>query len=390
VVFLDYEKKKVVVVAGLSLVIIFSTFAITLIVIFTSDGKDQGNGPPTLPFFMFHIDEVGHGQYFYENIRELKNVINENMDWTYPTYFWSELEPTDDNFNWTELDSFISNDKFRYKVINLGPEFNSLGNGNYSMKGSIPSWINNNLSGPLDGSQLRSEYRELLDAVVSRYKNNITMWWVGFEVNLGGDIDVFNWTMWKQWLNWQVEDINAKDPDGKIMISFGSWIDYHEQIPPTGIDEINGTLQLINMSLDFDVVGIEYHYGTLQNGTLTNLMNAIEQLKACGKEIFIWEVFCPSETDLTYQANWTWDFPPQEGYSEEWQATQLLEILKMSYNDPQIIGLNMFHFLDITYNEINPEEWEAGWRCHAGLIRANGTAKKAYYDIKDYWNSICE
>ena len=369
-------RKKYFIITILMFLVIISLILLSCILFFDEDDKAA-----PLPF-MFHVDEVGHEQYMNESVMELKNELNENMDWTSPPYFWSEIEPTDNQFIWNELDDFASKNQGKYRVINMGPGFIPTGDGDFSMVGDIPSWIENKYANP----QLREQYRELLQATVSRYKDDIYMWWIGSEVNMGGDIDAFSWKMWKEWIGLQVNWIRAIDPDAKIAISFGSWTDYHEQMPPNAIHEIDGSRELINNEgVDFDVVAIEYHYGTLQNGDINNLRQALTDLKSVGKEIFIWEVFYPGGTDSKYQNYWDWEYPPEDGYTEEWQADQLYETLKIAYEDPKIIGVTMFHFQEITYDEINPADWEAGWRCYAGLVRADGTPKEAYFKIRDYW-----
>ncbi|MHA1300413.1 MAG: hypothetical protein ACTSO9_13420 [Candidatus Helarchaeota archaeon] len=137
---------------------------------------------------MFHVDEIGHEEYIGENVRVLADDLHENMDWTYPVYFWSDIEPTEDNYNWTELDDFVASN-YKYKILNMGPEFELNAVGNYSIKGEIPNWIDNNISGPQADCQLKTEYEELLNLTVSRYQNSIDIWWIGFEVNLGGDVN---------------------------------------------------------------------------------------------------------------------------------------------------------------------------------------------------------
>ncbi|MHA1300412.1 MAG: hypothetical protein ACTSO9_13415 [Candidatus Helarchaeota archaeon] len=195
--------------------------------------------------------------------------------------------------------------------------------------------------------------------------------------------------MWKDWLNWQIGVVRAIDQNAKIMISFGSWLDYHEPIPPTGIDEINGTQELITMDINFDIVGIEYHYGTLQNGSINELENAITQLEqaAIGKSIFLWEVYYPGLNN-SYNSNWSWSFPPAGGYNDTWQADMLRETLRIAYQDPKIVGFNMFHLLERNITDLDPSEYETGMRCYAGLINATGHPKQAYYSVRDYWNSL--
>ncbi|MCD6120756.1 MAG: hypothetical protein J7K04_02850 [Spirochaetales bacterium] len=64
--------------------------------------------------------------------------------------------------------------------------------------------------------------------------------------------------------------------------------------------------------------------------------------------------------------------------------------MKIVYEDNQIIGINMFHLLEVTYNEYDPSNYETGWRCFAGLIKSDGTPKQAYYMVRDYCNEILD
>lgn len=334
--------------------------------------------------FMFHVFDPGHREILGDDfVKELKDELNENMIWTAPPYFWADIEPSDNKYNWDELDGFVSDYQDKYRVINMGPEFMPSDDGGFFISGDIPEWIENKYSSP----QLKEQYGELLREIVSRYKDDIDMWWIGLEVNLGGD--GLSWETWKDWLQWQVNLIRECAPDSEIAISFGSWTDYHEEeIPPNAIQEIDGARELINEGVDFDIIAIEYHYGTLQNGDINNLRQALVDLASVGKKIFIWEVFYPGGTDSDYQDNWDWECSPEGGYTEEWQADQLYETLKLACEVPQVIGINILHFQEITYSDIEPDNWEAGWRCYAGLIRADGTPKEAYFRIRDYWYEI--
>ena len=333
--------------------------------------------------FMFHVFSAGHEQFLGGNYADdLKEALGENLAWTAPPYFWSGIEPTDDGFDWTELDDFVDDHSHVHRVINLGPEFMPAGGGDFFIAGELPGWIDNSYANP----ELRTQYGELIEAIVERYQDDIELWWIGLEVNSGGD--GLSWDQWKEWLAWQVGVMRAVDQDCRIAISFGSWSDYHEQIPPNAVHEVDGVLELVAGGTDFEVIAIEYHYGTLQDGDLDDMRDALDDLESVGKDIFIWEVFYPAETDSQHQHGWSWVHEPAGGYSEEWQAEQWYGTLAMAYEDPQVVGINFLHFQDITYSHIAPTEWEAGWRCHAGIVNADGTPRQAYHDVRDYWNSV--
>ncbi|MHA1376771.1 MAG: hypothetical protein ACTSRG_00130 [Candidatus Helarchaeota archaeon] len=62
--------------------------------------------------------------------------------------------------------------------------------------------------------------------------------------------------------------------------------------------------------------------------------------------------------------------------------------LRIAYEDPKIIGFNMFHLLERNITDLDPTKYETGMRCYAGLINATGTPKQAYNSVKEYWNSL--
>jgi len=333
-----------------------------------------------LTAFMFNVDEVGHKQILGgDYAQELEDSLYDNMVFDAVGYRWGDFEPVDDEFDWDETDDFISDNSDKYVVFRVGLPLEPLGGGEFRIGGEgTPSWLENSLSNP----ELKPEYGEFLSALANRYKNNLDMWWVGEEINMGGD--GLSWEEQKEWVEWQVEIIRTIDSQANIAISFGSWSDYHEEIPSNAIHEIEGAQELISDGVDFDIIAIEYHYGTLQDGDIDDLRQALSDLKSVGKKIFIWEVFYPGGTDSVYEENWDWEYPPAGGYTEEWQAEQLYETLKLAYEDSMIIGINIFHFQEITYDEIEPTEWEAGWRCYAGLVENDGTPKEAYFRVRDY------
>lgn len=342
-------------------------------------GPDGRSSP-----FLFHVDEVGHKPYMDEAVWELIGDLNENTELTAPHYFWQQIEAEKDQYDWSALEDFIGTNPDRFLVLFVGPGFIQTGDGDFSMVGNIPSWIDNRYSNP----ELKEQYGELLQELVSHYRDEIFMWWIGHEVNMGGSEQAFSWVMWKDWLSWQTGMMKAVDPQVRIAISFGSWTNYHEQMPPNAIHEVDGALELVQEGIDFDIIAIEYHYGSRQEGNLNALRSALDELKSVGKQIFIWEVYYPGGTDFAYQEAWGWAFPPEGGYSEQWQADCLSETLRLAHGDPQIAGVNMFHVLEVTYSEYPADNSESGWRCFAGLIRADGTPKVAYYRVRDCWNTL--
>jgi len=325
------------------------------------------NDKVTPPTFMFFVDEAGHKDILGDDYaRDLKQPLNENVAYTAPGFFWPEIEPINNEFEWSELDNLVSNNRDKYIVFRVGLLFESTGNGDFNIAGEgTPAWLENRLSNP----QLKQEYGEFFTAIVFRYREDVAMWWVGEEVNMGGD--GLSWVQQKEWIKFQIGVIRNIDPDARIAVSFGSWTDYHEEMPQNAINEAEGAQQLVDEGIDFDIIAIEYHYGTLQKGDIKNLRNALSDIESVGKEIFIWELFYPCGTDFEYQENWNWKYPPECGYSEEWQADQLLETLKLVYEDSKIIGIFIYHFQDITYDKINPTDSEAGWICFARLVRSD-------------------
>ncbi len=333
--------------------------------------------------FMFHVFDPGHRELLGSDYAaDLKADLEESLAWTAPPYFWDSLEPVDNQFDWTELDRFVSDFSDRHRVMNLGPELVPAGGGDFYVAGELPAWVENSIGNP----ELRIQYGEFVSAIVERYRDETDMWWIGLEVNLGGD--GLSWDEWRDWLAWQVGIMRDGDPDARIAVSFGSWEGYHEPIPANAIHEVDGALELVAEGVDFDVIAIEYHHGTLQSGGIDEMVAALDDLKSVGKDIFIWEVFYPAETDTLFQQHWSWVEAPPGGYTEDWQAEMCVATLRAAYEDPQVIGLNVLHFQDITYDDIDPTDWEAGWRCHAGFVRSDATPRRAYDDVRNLWFSL--
>jgi hypothetical protein len=367
-----------------SVIIIFAICFVLCVILISCSFTNGNDYKEVKSPFMFLVDQVGHEDILGSSYaKKLKEDLGENVAYTAPGFFWPEIEPADNEFDWEELDDFTGSNKDKHIIFRVGPLFEATGDNDfYIAGGGAPDWLENRLSNPL----LKQNYGSFLKALVSRYKNDVDMWLVGEEINLGGD--GLSWEQQREWIKWQVGLMRGENPDGRIAISFGSWTDYHEEIPPNAIGEVEGALQLIDEDVDFDIVAMEYHYGTLQEGDLNDLRSALDNIESTGKEIFIWEIFYPGGTDAEYQKYWDWEYPPECGYSEKWQADQLYETLKMTYEDPKIIGIFIYHFQDITYDKIDPVDWEAGWRCYAGLVKSDGTPKEAYFEIKDYWKML--
>jgi len=85
--------------------------------LFKNQEIDGENSEDQLTLFMFHVFLAGHDEYMTETLYQLKADLHENMEWTAPPYFWDELEPIDNQFNWTELDNFINKSTKPFIVI---------------------------------------------------------------------------------------------------------------------------------------------------------------------------------------------------------------------------------------------------------------------------------
>ena len=91
------------------ILIVISSLILSLSI--TSCNQNRNNEhemAPAVPF-MFHVFDPGHGEILGDDFaKELKDELNENMVWTAPPYFWADIEPSDDQVNWDELDGFMT------------------------------------------------------------------------------------------------------------------------------------------------------------------------------------------------------------------------------------------------------------------------------------------
>ncbi len=330
---------------------------------------------------MFHVTPAAHDRVLgVLYAQHLKDALGESMEWTAPMLFWADLEPVDNWFDWTELDDFFIENSGVYRVLNLGPQLVPIGGNDYAIAGDVPGWIDNRYS----NEELWTQYGELVANIVARYRGVVDMWWVGHETNAGGD--GLPWEEWKDLLWWQVDLVRTVDAGADIAVSLVSWTDYNWALPIGAVHEIDGALELEYTGVDYDVIAIEYRYGTIQDGDVDDLARAISDLETVGRPLFIGGIFYPASTDPAHdEEDWGWYEAPFSGYSELWQADMWEETLELLYADPSIVGLNAVHFQDITYAYIDPSSPEAGWRTHAGILESDGTPKEAYFRLRDSW-----
>jgi hypothetical protein len=112
------------------------------------------------------------------------------------TFTWRELEQTEGNYNWTRLDNMILANASSGKKTAFGI---STYNGRIENGIQVPDYVQNNSSMTIDcgggwkiprywNSTYQTKYRNLVQALANRYKNDDRVAWVQIGVGLYGEI----------------------------------------------------------------------------------------------------------------------------------------------------------------------------------------------------------
>lgn len=159
--------------------------------------------PGTITINPVHIDDlISNPGIGFETTDKAYNQlpsghINVPSASSYQKFYWSELEPTNNNFNWSKFDSAVANvktskQKLAFRIMVSDPEtsgpswLRTLAGGGwtYTYEGSAvrwtPSW---------DNTQVQAQHKALLQAIYDRYNSQ----------NIFYAVDIGSVGMWGEW-----------------------------------------------------------------------------------------------------------------------------------------------------------------------------------------------
>ena len=132
------------------------------------------------------------------------------------------------------------------------------------------------------------------------------------------------------------------------------------------------------MGTPFTTVGIEIQPGAHTYYDLEYTKRFVNSITEMGLDVYIWEFWILSAAVIDMDANESSIYPrnaPPEGYSEEWQAMVLKDMLDFINVNGRIIGMN--YMCNIFEGSFNPSYM-------TGLIRSDGTQKPSYQVFLDW------
>ena len=202
-----------------------------------------------------------------------------------------------------------------------------------------------------------------------------------------------------EWAIWQTNLIRKLDPSAKIFIQTGDTRYFLRPGPQTIHEERKAITYmpewmimeaLMQANVDFDGIAIESHHGTKDPGDWHQLEERIKNLTSYGREVFVWEIWYPSDYDPNVYFDWkssvelTQHTPFQwphssETYTREWQRNQIESIMRMLVENPHVTGVSWFVLVD------GYHDWG---NASSGLIDSSLVPKPSYNALRSYWWSL--
>ncbi len=359
--------------------------------------------------FMFSTGWRWRGDQVSHELVDRFNEIGFNTGHLLLYYMWEGAQPTEEEFDWTEIDHAMDTfgttlppdelPNLRHRYVVLGPPFGQLGVG--------PDWVETD-----DLATFQEQYGAFLMGFLERYRHRLDIYVVLHE--LEGTLSGLSKEETLDWIRWQIGLIRAADPESVVLIQTG---DTHWYFP--GEDEIDigefTTMPktvlmewLIENEVDFDGLAVETHYSMAAPGDWHQMDEAIRSLTDYGKYIYVWEVYYPSQYEPCLFFNWMdraltpeifpaqWPLSP-ETYTEAWQADQVLHSLQALMANPYVLGINYGTLAGADFVDGYTDSPGFGFgrnlcderhETHLGLLREDYSPKPGFISLRDYWHSL--
>jgi hypothetical protein len=327
---------------------------------------------------------------------DLFNGLGINSWCLYLYYGWDAVEPVEGEFHWEMFDhSFDTNgserddvelENIRHVQVRAGPPF-----GNLEV---APAWVDTR-----NITRFKEQYGKYLEEFVGRYRGRVDSYFIFGELSGTAPNQTLEETM--EWAVWQTSLIRRLDPSARIFIQTGD-MRYFLRPGPAVIHEDGNEITympewmileaLIQADVDFDGIAIESHHGTKDPGDWHQLEERIGNLTSYGREVFVWEIWYPSEYDPELYFDWrssmelpqnppySWPYSP-ETYTVEWQRDQVVNTMRMLVENPGVTGVSWFVLVD------GHHDWG---NASSGLLDSDFIAKPSYDGLSNCWWSLFE
>lgn len=296
---------------------------------------------------------------------------------------WRETEPQKGVFDFKNLDWRIQYMEKTYPgtrswawiegIVPVDPA-------DYSPIKDPPEWtswkeITNN---PSAFEKYKQDVYDYVYNVVSRYKTKIKIWMTQNEINYLRRFTLYRNEPLPDARMGTVKDAveldrtiakAIRDADRTALIVLGT--STPQKTGPTVVDPLDFAKACIDAGVDFDAVG--FHIYPWNGWSPADYYEYLQNAQSLGKKVFPHEVGYVSATPTTRK----WDSWKWRDFNEDTQAEWLRYTFTFSLGTKNVIGYGYFLPQDrSTEGTIYGTE---GW----GLIRTDGTPKKAYGILKD-------
>ena len=368
-------------------------------------------------------------QDFMHNVGEYSDngakEAGSNTQGIYLDWFWGKLEPEDDVYNWSYLESTGILDKdgnlksdtehaehifLRLGVIAtsawiVGEKMDSFQDPGY------PAWIDkNNLT------QVKTKYLEFVEALLNHLKFKPDFCMIEVEVNvLGINAGMTNSEI-IDWLDSLANKIKEVDVTAKVSIVVSSsdlspFMEEQRTKNRILVEQdrypLNVTDFLKRMNnTNYDIVTVFIQpFGWFSKGNWSDGRNFLESLCDFGREVYIASASFLSEEPVVpeelypapNEVNTTGFvyYPNPAGHSEEWQKEQTVNLMQYIISNPKIIGAH-WDIIDFTEIGVGGQNFDVrlatgftpGYRDTKTNEVIEGEKRQVYEPMKELWQGL--
>lgn len=294
-------------------------------------------------------------------------LVVEGFDFASLPMHWKSIEPTERNYQWKPLDTWVewlAKQRIPIKASHLV----SLD------EAGVPEWLR---IWEHDFETVRDLVTEHIRRVVNRYGSFIQVWDVVSGIHAGGRLS-FNFEQLMELTRLAVTITRQLAPRSTTIIDVvAPWGEYYacnqRTIPPMLYVDM-----AIQSGVHFDAIGLQFVFGARKDGLyvrdMFQISSLIDRFAAFGRPIHITAVTVPSGTDTAPHAD---SGDAQEGgmwheaWSEGLQAQWVRDFCEVALARPSVET--------ITWRDLT--DGSAQGLPHGGLVRTDLTPKRSYEEF---------
>ena len=248
----------------------------------------------------------------------LRNFLTNNVDIVSLPMRWSELEPSQGNYQWEQVDQWVKWIQQSGKHALAGPLID------FATKDAIPSWVRDQSH---DFPTMRDMCYNHLEQVVTRYGGAISFWNVVSGINLNANVSL-NLNHMVDLIRTAALVVRQKRRDAKVMIEIAHPF---SEFVTTEANACNTSVLLTRLAQEgirLDAVGIQLLVGKDSGRRVRDLMllsSKLDEFLHAEIPVIISRLGAPSETISKSDGWWKtgWNERIQEKWAEHMFAIAL-------------------------------------------------------------------